>query len=272
MACDVALHAGHQLLQLSQLGGAFRADVRDRGGDQPFDADQALADAVVQVEREVLALLLGCLDHRTLERDALVAGPQGGEPPVLQHHHFRQRGGELDQLVLGSRGLARRLVVLRQRAEHRARVVEERHRPAGPQPVVVDQAAVVRPKRRLPEIVDGHRLAQRGGRAAAANTRVDRHLAHGIDVGTWQARRGARHQHVADRVADQDRAPHRRRPGLDVASQRIESHRQRCVGAEQRQQAGLGAERCGAERDVEGGGARQAICRDPCRMGMQGHD
>ena len=264
----VALHAGDELAQPAQPVRLRARGTRGLGCQQPLDADELLADAVVQVEGELFALELGGLDRGALERGPLAVRPERGEPAVLLHDHGREDGGEAEQLALPVRRRLRPRVVERDRPEHFVgRVVEERHGPAGAQAVGQRQMPVITPERRHADVPGGHGLAAPGGRTAAAGAVADRDLAEPLDVLERQARCRDEHQHVASRIAQQDRAVRRRRPGFDVAGERIEQHGQGRVGSEQHQQPRLRTERPAAERGRCRGDIREAIGLGTCREG-----
>ncbi|MFO1425713.1 MAG: hypothetical protein U1F11_01795 [Steroidobacteraceae bacterium] len=153
---------------------------------------------------------------------ALIALAQLRGLLVPLDRHAREAGREADQVPLARRRLARLAVVHRQRAEHLAVVVVDRHGPAGAQAVGHRERAEAVPQRRALDVLDDDHVIAEGRRTAAAHVLGDQHGAEAEAVSGGQVRCGAERQHVAVGIEQQHRAEHAGRPGFHVAHQRIE--------------------------------------------------
>ena len=115
---------------------------------------------------------------------------------------------ELDQLDVVGAAVARVAVVEGERAEQRAVGREDRRRPAGCEPRLERNGAVIGPERIVRDVRDAHALAAVGGGAARPDARADRDAVHRLAVGGRQAGCGAVAQMHSVAVEQEDRREH----------------------------------------------------------------
>ena len=190
------------------------------------------------------------------------ARPKSLSVAMSLNSECRQGGGKLYEVYLVCRRRSPLAVIKRQRAEQSAGIINDRHRPAGPEAVRQRDRRIFGPKVGLLNILDNDHLATGRSGSTRALRDADR---HGIDrarVRIWKARSRAGSQQPARRVDEQHRAVQTVRPGLDVRRESVEQHIEGRGRAEQSEQSDLrahriplrGRSRCAAHNGIDGGG------------------
>src|SRR5258705_8704484 len=136
----------------------------------------------------------------------------------------RQEGRELDEIDLVRRRCSTFAVIERERAEQGARVVENRHRPAGPEAVRQRDVRESDPEAGLFNVLDDDHLATGRGGPAGTNPVLNPYRTDGVHVRRRQARSRAGKQQPARRVDEQYRAMESLGPGFDVGCESVEQH------------------------------------------------
>src|SRR2546430_9502435 len=103
-----------------------------------------------------------------------------------------------------------------ERAEQSAGIVDNRHRPAGPEAVRQGDRRIFGPEVGLFNVFDDDHLTTRGGGATASLPDANRHGIYRVGVRIWQARSCPGSQQPPRRVDEQYRAMKALRPGLDI--------------------------------------------------------
>ena len=170
------------------------------------------------------------------------AGAQRRGVPVSPDDERRERGCQLDEIKFLRRRRAWHAVIHGERAEERALIVEDRHRPAGAQAMRGRSSGIRRPKVRPLDVFDDDNVTAGRGRPARALPDGDWHRVDSLHIGGRQARRSSGPQQLAGRVDEQHAAVKTLGPGFDVGREPVEQRVQRRGRPEQRKQTDLRAE------------------------------